>query len=107
MFRATTPTHTWIVPLAPSMIQKIRITYKQDGKVILQKTEADCQKTQTGDSTGRIWVTLTQEETLLFDSSTDKRVSIQLRVLTTDGVVMASQIEKVFANECLDEEVLS
>lgn len=99
MFRATTPTHIFVLPFDTSLLQEIRITYQQSGKTVLQKTEADC--TLTG---SEIKVTLTQQETLLF--SPDERVSIQLRVLTTTGHVMASEIKKVFARACLDEEVL-
>ena len=103
MFRATTPTHIFALPFNVGQIKEVRITYQQNGETVLQKTEADC--TMAGND---IKVTLTQQETLLFsvDSSND-RVSIQLRVLTTTGQVLASEIEKVFVKACLDEEVLS
>ena len=47
---------------------------------------------------------LTQEETLLFAPTA--WVQIQLRVVTKEGKVMASKIEKKWPKECLDEEVL-
>ena len=100
MFRATTPTHTFALPFNTGQLQEIRITYQQNGATVLQKTEADCTLTEN-----EIKVVLTQQETLLF--APDERVSIQLRVMTTNGQVMASGIEKVFARACLDEEVLS
>ena len=100
MFRATTPTHIFALPFDTSLLQKIRITYQQGDVTVLQKTEADCTLTSS-----EIKVMLTQEETLLF--AQDERVSIQLRVKTTTGQVMASDIEKVFARACLDEEVLA
>lgn len=100
MFRATTPQHIFTLPFDTGQLQKIRITYQQNGETVLQKTEADC--TLSGNE---IKVVLTQEETLLF--SADNRVSIQLRVLTTNGQVMASEIEKKSVKACLDEEVLS
>ena len=99
MFRATTPTHIFTLPFETNQLQKIRITYQQCGKTVLQKTEVDC--TLTGNE---IKVKLTQEETLLF--APDVRVHIQLRVQTTAGQVMASDIEKVLPRACLDEEVL-
>ena len=99
MFRATTPTHIFALPFDTSLLQEIRITYQQSGQTVLQKTEAEC--TLTGNE---IKVTLTQQETLLF--SPVERVSIQLRVLTTTGRVMASEIKKVFARAGLDEEVM-
>ena len=102
MFRATTPQHIFALPFTTNQIKEIRITYQQNGETVLQKTEADCTLTAN-----EIKVTLTQQETLLFNvGSSDDRVSIQLRVLTTTGQVMASEIEKVFVRECLDEEVL-
>lgn len=100
MFRATTPTHIFTIPFNTGQLQEIRITYQQNGANVLTKTEADCTLTEN-----EIKVTLTQEETLLF--SEEHRVSIQLRVLTTSGQVMASDIYKETAQACLDEEVLS
>lgn len=100
MFRATTPTHTFALPFNTGQLQEIRITYQQNGETVLQKTEADCTLTEN-----EIKVVLTQQETLLF--APDQRVHIQLRVLTTTGQVMASEIEKVSVKACLDEEVLS
>ena len=99
MFRATTPTHIFALPFDTSQLKEIRVTYAQGGETILSKTEADC--TLNGKE---IRIQLTQEETLLFKP---ERVYIQLRVLTTDGNVMASNIATVYADNCLDEEVLS
>ena len=101
MFRATTPTHIFILPFDTEQVKEVRVTYANEKKeVILQKTEADCVLDGTD-----IKVELTQEETLLFEA--ELRVLIQLRVLTTSGKVMASKIWRKFAHECLDEEVLS
>ena len=103
MFRATTPTHTFTIPFSTDKIKEIRITYRQNGKTVLQKTEADCTLTDTA-----IKITLTQQETLLFNvGSANDRVYIQLRVLTTTGQVLASDIVNVRVKACLDEEVLS
>lgn len=99
MYRATTPTHIFTLPFDTSLLKTIQITYKQLGEKILQKTENACSLTDTA-----IKVELTQEETLLFKPTS--WVSIQLRVMTTDGKVMASNIEKKWPKECLDEGVL-
>lgn len=102
MYRATTPTHIFTLPFDTEQIRRVQITYKQ-GETVLEKTEADC--TMDGSD---IKVTLSQDETLRFAAnSLDNRVSIQLRVLTKTGQVMASKIVKVFAKACLNEEVLS
>ena len=100
MFRATTPTHIFSLPFETSLLKKILITYKQDDAIILEKTEADC--TLDGND---VKIVLTQEETLLFD--TENRVFIQLRILTTDGKALASDIESKWAEACLNEEILS
>ncbi len=100
MFRGTTPTHEFILPFEAALLNEIRVTYKQNDAVVLEKTEADC--TKDGSS---VKVELTQEETLLFDSGFN--VDIQLRVSTTDGKALASQIEKVRVCEVLNEEVLT
>lgn len=99
MFRATTPTHVFELPFEANLVKTIQITYQQEGKTILQKTEADCTITENA-----IRAVLTQEETLKFDAG--KWVYIQLRIVTAGGQVMASQIEKRLPKACLDEEVL-
>ena len=99
MFRATTPTHIFTLPFDTSLLQAVQITYQQFGRNILQKGKEDCTLTKNA-----IKLELTQEETLLFASTAE--VLIQLRVVTNDGKVMASKIERKWAKECLDEEVL-
>lgn len=100
MYRATTPTHIFTLPFETSLLKTVQITYQQFGKNILQKTEVDCTMTKNA-----IKLELTQEETLLFAPTAE--VHIQLRVMTNDGKVMASKIEKKQAKACLDEEVLT
>lgn len=100
MIRATTPTHTFELPFAANQLAKIRISYAQNDAVVFEKTEADC--VVEGNS---IKVTLTQEETLQFDSTYN--VQIQIRALTADGKALASQIEKVRIKDVLNEEVLA
>ena len=100
MYRATTPTHIFTLPFDTDQLEKIRITYAQFGETIFQKNETQC--TLIGKT---IKVELTQEETLRFQSTAE--VSIQLRVMTTDGKVMASEILQKQPKECLDEEVLA
>ena len=99
MYRATTPTHIFTLPFEINLLKTIQITYKQFDKIILQKTGEDCTLTNNA-----IKLELTQEETLLFAPTA--WVQIQLRVVTTEGKVMASKIEKKWPKECLDEEVL-
>ena len=99
MTRGTTPTHIFTLPIFASNIDKLRITYSQDQDIILEKTEADIER-----SGKTIRYTLTQEETLKFRAKSS--VNIQVRVLTTDNMALASPIKKLSVSEVLNEEVL-
>lgn len=100
MMQGTTPTHEFILPFDAATVREVRVTYKQNGATVLEKTETDC--TKDGNS---IKVVLTQEETFKFDPKYN--VEIQLRVLTADGVAMTSQPEKVRCSEAFNTEVLA
>ena len=57
MRRATTPRHEFTLPIDSTMIFKFLLTYTQDNKIILEKTESDMTVN------GNVWsVELTQEE---------------------------------------------
>ena len=99
MTRGTTPTRIFTLPIFASNIDKLRITYSQDQDIILEKTEADIER-----SGKTIRYTLTQEETLKFRAKSS--VNIQVRVLTTDNMALASPIKKLSVSEVLNEEVL-
>lgn len=99
MYRATTPTYIFKLPFSTNLVKTVQITYQQFSKTVFQKTETDCMMTDT-----EIKLTLTQEETLLFSHTC--RAEVQLRVVTTEGQVLASKIFEVKPKACLDEEVL-
>ena len=63
MIRGTTPTHTFNIPFDTSMVKEVKILYAQDVVKILEKKNGDC--VLAGQS---ISVTLTQEDTFLFDN---------------------------------------
>ena len=100
MFRGTTPTHTFTLPFDAACITKLNIAYAQDGKIVLEKHLQDCQIEGNAVS-----VTLTESETLLFDS--DKTwAEIQLR-LGCGEKRMASRImhittERILKDGCLE-----
>lgn len=100
MPRGTTPTHTFTLPFAASLVRSCRITYAQDGQVVLRKETGDC--VIAGDA---ISVKLTQEDTFKFTDNS--RIQIQLRVLTTDGTALKTPVYVKYAQECLDDEVLT
>lgn len=100
MIRGTTPTHIFRLPIDTGTIKELRITYRQLGHTVLEKTESDV---ETQEKT--VQFTLTQEEALLFRAS--YKVDLQVKVLLADGSVMASKIMPVSVSEILNEEVLA
>lgn len=99
MLRATTPTHRFMLPFGEDMVQKLLITYAQQGVNVLEKTEGDVQ--YDGNA---IYLTLTQAETNLFKPNSD--VEIQVRVLTKSNDALASKIFAVSVGDVLNDEVL-
>lgn len=99
MRRGTTPTHVFALGIDAGLIKDLRVIYAQQGRVLVKKELGDC--TVNG---GEVTVKLSQAETLRFDSN--KMVDIQIRVLTTGGDALASDIINVTVDECLDNEVM-
>lgn len=100
MIRGTTPTHTFTLPFDTGTVECVKITYSQRGQVVLTKHRADVELAGNA-----IITRLTQEDTFRFDCAVD--VSIQIRVLTTDGSALASKIMRISVDRCLDNEVLA
>ena len=97
MYRVTTPTHIFHLPFDTSGILRLILTYSQDGKTILEKTEEEVTMDEN-----TISVTLTQEETLLFET---QPVYIQFRIKMGESV-LASKKLKLSVYEVLNEEVM-
>lgn len=99
MIRGTTPTHIFNLPIATKTIKEIRITYAQNNRILLEKTENDVALTSTA-----IKLKLKQEDTLMFETKTP--VQVQLKVLTAGDVVLAMPVKTIPVNLVLNEEVL-
>lgn len=99
MIQGTTPTHKFNLDIATSLIDKIRISYEQNGKIVLYKEKDDCELTANA-----ITVKLTQEETLKFDAPGNVR--IQLHAVTPTGESMATKPMSVPVYILLDKVVL-
>lgn len=99
MRKGTTPTHVFALGIDAELIKDLRVIYAQQGRVLVKRELGDC--TANG---GEVTVKLTQAETLRFDAN--KAVEIQVRVLTTGGDALASDIVSVTVEECLDNEVM-
>lgn len=99
MYRASTPTHRFRIPIAPENIAKILLTYTQNDKIVLEKTEADLT------NEGHVWsLTLTQEETNLFASD---YAQVQVRYLGTDGRSFPSRKFRLFVGAVSNDEVMT
>ena len=126
--RGTTPYHNFILPLSSSDIDKIYVTYFQNGEILFERDNSTIELRDV-DLTDNASVTdydddevleaycqasihLTQEETLSlkFYPAAEKNILwIQIRVLTTDGEAYASEplrerIYGVFKNTVIGEE---
>lgn len=100
MIRATTPTHIFTIEsnIDLSTAKNIRLTYAQDGFIVLDKNKNDLLingKTMT--------YSLSQEDTLLFNINS--LVEIQITVNTSEGIVMKSGIISIRADRALNTEV--
>lgn len=95
----TTPTHTFKLPFNTDIIQELEITYQQGKRNKLIKHLADV--SLDGD---KIILTLTQQETLLFDAHPG--VDIQVFILSTQGKVLGSNKFTVPVSEAQSKVIL-
>lgn len=102
MIRATTPTHIFTfdeeVPVMDN--KKILITYKQCGRVVLNKTGEDL---IIDEDNNQVAVDFTQQEVNMFQPG---EAFIQVRVKNGINKVLASQILKIMIKPVLNQEVL-
>ncbi len=99
MYRGTTPTITFTLPLDGSRITALNLCFVQQGEIILEKDLAACRI-----DGNTLQVTLTEKETLLFD---DKKgmVEMQLRI-GCNNTRMASNIMRVSVERILKDGCL-
>lgn len=95
MYRGTTPINIFRTDMDLTNASVLFITYKQNGKVVLEKSidEVKIQK-------NIVSVYLSQKDTLLF---TEEIVTIQIRAKFPDGSVIASSLIRTNAREILKE----
>lgn len=97
MIQGTTPTFLFKFSVNLDLIKEWRICFAQEGKENLIKTQADC----VVDKNQVIYVKLTQEETLAFE--TTKYVKLKVKALTNDNNVIPSQTKTLTVCEMLDK----
>lgn len=100
MIRGTTPRHIFTLPDAMADVEfaALYVTYKQHGKTVLEKSLDNINRD------GRtISVQLTQTDTLAFKGGIADAAQIQIRLRTTDGTALASNIMRVSVGQILKD----
>ena len=108
MIRATTPLQEFTFETNPADFARILITYKQDEVIVMEKTQSDLSfSSYIGEDGIIVYVAafrMTQQEANLFQP---EPVRVQVRVLTSDGEALASDITTMRVTDVLDDEVLT
>lgn len=105
MFRLTTPTHRFIMALDPNEWSKFIISYSQNGKIILEKTEQDDFEVESLDNgASALSLKLSQEETQLFDHTTSAHV--QIRCQYANGDTFASNKMSFKVNDVINDTII-
>lgn len=99
MYRGTTPTFHFVLPIEAGTLTKLAITFDQPGGAHIEKTLHDCTMDEKSVS-----CSLTEEETLSLTSSLHP-CRIQLRCGVGEAR-MASQIFRVVVGEILKDGAL-
>lgn len=97
--QGSTPIHTFSTPYKKEEIQKIIITYFQNGRIVCEKKDEDISVSDFSISTN-----LAQEDTLLFDEKGDVKMQIKVKLKSGDVIPSNNMYAKV--NEVLNKEVL-
>ena len=104
MYRVTTPTHTFKLPINTSDCSEIQLTYKQGSTVLVKHYQDGILPDGMTLDDEQVIQILTQEETKAFKEGT---ASVQVRVLLPSGKSYASQTFSFHVSEVLNDEVLS
>lgn len=103
MYRVTTPTHTYTLPIETSSCKVILVSYEQDN-VLIEKRYQDGILPSGMTLDGKVViVNLTQAETKAFAKGA---IDAQVRVLTTAGKAFASQHFTISNKDVINEEIL-
>ena len=105
MYRVTTPTHTFTLPMSTSSLKEIQVTYLQGEVSLIKHYQDGIMPSGMSLDDDKVIIQLTQEETKLF--AANKNISTQVRVLTNDNEAFASQLFIVEVDEVLSEDVLA
>ena len=104
MYRVTTPTHTFTLPINTNVCKEIQVTYEQGSTELVKHYQDGVLPDGMTIDGETVVINLTQEETKRFKKGA---VKVQVRVLTNADKAFASQIFSVKANDVLNDEVLA
>ena len=104
MYRVTTPTHTFKLPMETSTLLVIQVVYKQQKTKLKKQYQNNTLPDGMTLEGKNVVIRLTQEETKQFVA--DDYVKTQIRVLTNAGDAYASKTFSIYVNDVLDEEIL-
>ena len=105
MYRVTTPTHTFTLPIQTSTCKEILVSYRQKNITLDKHYEDETLPSGMTLDGKNVVVRLTQPETKQF--SPNYPATVQVRVLTTSNDAYASQVFKVWVDDVLNEEILT
>ena len=105
MYRVTTPTHTFTLPIDTSTCSEILVSYRQGNKKIDKHYENGQTPPGMTLDDENVIIHLTQEETKQFKANDFAKA--QVRVLTNAGDAFASQLFSVMIGDVLNEEILN
>lgn len=103
MYRVTTPTHTFTLPIDTSECNAIQVTYKQGCNILTKEYNDGVLPSGMTLDEKDVIINLTQAETKGFTAGT---VDIQLRALTNGGKAYASQHFTVNVSQVNNEDIL-
>ena len=104
IYRVTTPTDTFTLPIETNTCSVIQVTYTQANvKIVKEYKNGTVPAGMTLDGKNVI-VRLTQAETKSFIAN--EFTNVQVRVLNNNGDAFASKVFKTFIGEVLNEEIL-
>ena len=104
MYRVTTQTHTFVLPIQTSTCAEILLTYSQGEKKLDKHYENGVLPDGMTLYRNEVIQELSQEETKMF---CEGFVQAQIRVLTLEGKSHASQVFNIYMNKTLNDVVLS
>ena len=103
MYRATTPTHTFTLPMDPAECTEIQVAYEQGPVELVKLYQDNTFPPGMSFDENDVLITLTQQETSQFKEG---RAYVQIRV-RYGGKVLASQKMNVSVFDVLNEEILA